>query len=226
MRFIDEAKVQVIAGKGGNGSVHWRREKYVPRGGPDGGNGGNGGAVVFVAETGLNTLIDFSFNPRILAENGGAGDANLREGARGKDAIRQVPVGTQVFFQEKLVADLSVPGARWVAARGGRGGKGNAHFKSANRQAPDFAQPGQSGEEFDFRLVLKSVADVGLVGFPNAGKSTLVSTITRSHPKVADYPFTTLRPSLGVVLAGERERFVMADIPGIIPAKHRLSLEN
>lgn len=220
MKFIDEAKVYVSGGDGGSGAVSWRREKYLPKGGPDGGNGGNGGAVVFCAEDSLNTLIDFSFNPHVAAGKGGNGDANRREGKSGEDLFCPVPVGTQVFYKGELVADLSAPNARWVAARGGRGGKGNTHFKTPTLQAPDFAQPGMQGEKFEFLLVLKSVADVGLLGLPNVGKSTLVSAITKSHPKIADYPFTTLRPSLGVVLVDKKRRFVIADIPGLIPGAH------
>ncbi len=220
MKFIDEAKVYVSGGDGGSGAVSWRREKYLPKGGPDGGNGGNGGAVVFCAEDSLNTLIDFSFNPHVSAKKGGNGEANQREGKSGEDLFCPVPVGTQVFYKGELVADLSAPNARWVAARGGRGGKGNTHFKTPTLQAPDFAQPGMQGEKFEFTLVLKSVADVGLLGLPNVGKSTLVSAITESHPKIADYPFTTLRPSLGVVLVDKQRRFVIADIPGLIPGAH------
>jgi GTP-binding protein len=220
MRFIDEASVQVKGGDGGTGSVSWRREKYIPRGGPDGGDGGSGGAVIFTAVEGLNTLIDFSFNPLIRAKAGSSGEANLRHGADGEDAIRLVPVGTQVFYEDRLVADMNIVGARWVAARGGRGGKGNAFFKSATNQAPRRAQPGCAGEQHELKLVLKSVADVGLLGMPNVGKSTLVSVLSEAHPKIAAYPFTTLRPSLGVVLVESRGRFVIADIPGLIPGAH------
>ena len=220
MRFIDEATVKVFAGDGGSGLVSWRREKFIPQGGPDGGNGGTGGAVLFVTDSGLNTLIDFSFNPLIRAEAGDTGGANDRSGKDGEDVVRIVPVGTQVFFEDTLVADLNVPGARWIAARGGRGGKGNTHFKSSTNQAPHYAQPGQQGEKRTLKLCLKSVADVGLLGLPNVGKSTLVSKTTSSHPRIADYPFTTIRPSLGVVLVDNSRRFVMADIPGLIPGAH------
>ena len=220
MKFIDEAKVQVSAGNGGRGLVSWRREKFVPKGGPDGGDGGNGGAVVFVATAGLNTLIDFSFSPIVKAQAGGAGGTNNCHGADGKDAERAVPVGTQVYFGERLVADLKSSGARWIAARGGQGGKGNSFFKSSVNQAPEYAQGGRSGDNHELKLVLKSVADVGLVGLPNAGKSTLISTISSAQPKVADYPFTTLKPNLGVVLASDCSRFVVADIPGLIPGAH------
>ncbi|MCC6220433.1 MAG: GTPase ObgE [Deltaproteobacteria bacterium] len=220
MRFIDEVKISVVAGNGGSGCVSWRREKFVPFGGPDGGNGGSGGSVIFQAESGLNTLIDFSFNPIITAENGNDGEANQRTGKNGLDTICKVPVGTQVFFGDKLVADISSGKARWIAARGGNGGKGNAFFKSAVNQAPDFAQTGQAGEKFEFTLILKSIADVGLVGLPNVGKSTFIASISAASPKIADYPFTTLRPNLGVVDLGEDRKFVVADIPGLIPGAH------
>ena len=220
MRFIDEVKVYVKAGDGGNGCSSFRREKFLPFGGPNGGNGGNGGAVIFYTEPGLNTLIDYSFSPELKSEKGAAGSSSLKDGKSGEDLLCPLPIGTQVYFNDKLVADLNVPGARWIAAKGGRGGKGNAHFKSPTNQSPDYAQPGKAGDEFTFRLVLKSVADVGLVGLPNVGKSTLISVTTKSHPKIADYPFTTLSPHLGVVLIGERSRFVMADIPGLIPGAH------
>lgn len=221
MRFIDEVTVQIYGGKGGDGSIGWRREKYVPMGGPDGGNGGAGGAVIFRTDPGLNTLIDLSFSPIIRAGGGEAGQGGMKEGKDGENAIVDVPVGTQVYFDGRLVADLSAPGAQWIAARGGIGGKGNSFFKSSTNQSPDYAQRGQPGEERSFRLVLKSVADVGLVGLPNVGKSTLISSISKATPKVADYPFTTLEPHLGVVTVGEHGRFVIADIPGLIPGAHQ-----
>ena len=220
MRFIDEVTVQVIAGDGGRGAVSWRREKFVPRGGPDGGDGGNGGAVVFVTDPGINTLMDCALNPIMRAKAGGGGDSNQKTGRTGDDCIRSVPLGTQVFYQDELVADLTAPGAVWVAARGGRGGKGNAFFKSSTNRAPQRAQPGRAGERHELQLVLKSVADIGLVGLPNVGKSSLVGALTEAHPLVADYPFTTLTPSLGVVEAKEIGRFVMADIPGLIAGAH------
>lgn len=220
MKFKDEARITVSGGHGGAGSVSWRREKYVPLGGPDGGNGGNGGAVILVADPGLNTLIDFSFTPLIKAEDGVNGGGAGCDGRNGEDVVRPVPIGTQVFYKGEMVADLSVAGARWVAARGGVGGKGNRHFKSATNQAPEFAQPGQPGDEYEFTLSLKSVADVGLVGLPNVGKSTLVATLSSARPEVADYPFTTLVPSLGVVMCSGGSRFVIADIPGLIPGAH------
>ena len=220
MRFVDEVNIIVKGGRGGDGFVGWRREKYVPMGGPEGGDGGNGGAVILIADPGLNTLIDFSFNPHLTAGDGDAGGINQLTGGNGVSLERRVPVGTQVFYGERLVADLSQPHARWVAARGGHGGKGNAHFKSATNQAPDYAQKGQPGEERTFRLILKSVADVGLIGFPSVGKSTLISKISRTHPKIADYPFTTLVPNLGVVMLDRERRFVVADIPGLIIGAH------
>lgn len=220
MRFIDEVNIKVQGGKGGNGAISWRREASVPMGGPDGGNGGNGGAVIFQVDDSLNTLIDFSFISVLKAEDGVPGGIKQMYGADGADLIKKVPLGTEVYFQDKLIADLSSPGAVWVAARGGRGGKGNEHFKSSTNQAPHFAQQGQKGEEFQFKLVLKSVADVGLIGLPNVGKSTLISKISKAHPKIADYPFTTLVPHLGVLMLSNERRLVIADIPGLIPDAH------
>jgi len=216
MHFIDEVTVHVRAGSGGAGLLHWKRAKFVPQGGPDGGDGGTGGAVIFEAVQNLNTLVDLSFSPHLYAEDGQPGGENLKTGSDGKPLKVRVPVGTQVFYDEKLIADLAKPGSRWVAARGGRGGKGNAFFKSATNQAPEHAQGGVAGEERSYRLILKSVADLGLVGLPNAGKSTLISTVSGAKPKIASYPFTTLRPELGVVLLSDNRRFVLADIPGII----------
>ncbi len=220
MRFKDEAKVLVKAGDGGSGSVHWRREKYIPRGGPDGGDGGTGGAIIFVADSGVNTLIDIAYSPRIIAQDGQAGEGARKNGSNGEDVFVRIPVGTQVFFKDQLVADLSVPNSRWVAARGGVGGKGNSFFRTATNQAPNFSQSGRKGESFEFQLVLKSVADVGLLGFPNVGKSTLISVISNAKPLIADYPFTTITPNLGVVELDSKRRFVVADIPGLIPDAH------
>ncbi|MCC6954936.1 MAG: GTPase ObgE [Deltaproteobacteria bacterium] len=220
MRFWDEVTVFVRGGKGGNGIVGWRREALLPRGGPDGGDGGNGGAVIFLCSDNENTLVDFSFQPHLFAQDGEAGSGNDCHGRDGENLICEVPAGCQVYFRDQLVADLSVPGARWIAARGGRGGKGNAFFKSSTRQSPDFAQDGRPGDEVQLRLVLKSVADVGLIGLPNTGKSTLISTISSARPKIADYPFTTLVPQLGVVTSDANVRFVVCDIPGLIPGAH------
>jgi len=219
-QFIDEAVVSVSAGAGGDGCVAWRREKYVPRGGPAGGDGGKGGDVVFVADPGLATLRDQKYQPDIRAERGGTGGGNGRTGADGADAVVRVPVGTVLRDPDapegaEPLADLAEPGARHVAARGGRGGRGNARFATPSRQTPDFATPGEPGESRRVRLSLKLLADVGLVGLPNAGKSTLLRRISAARPRVADYPFTTLYPHLGVVSFDER-RFVVADIPGLI----------
>jgi GTP-binding protein len=218
--FIDEAVVSVSAGAGGNGCVAWRREKFVPRGGPAGGDGGKGGDVVFVADPSLATLRDQKYQPEIRAAAGGAGGGNQRTGADGADAVVRVPVGSVLRDPDAgegaaPLADLAEPGARFVAARGGQGGRGNARFATPTRQTPDFATPGQPGESRRVRLSLKLLADVGLVGLPNAGKSTLLRRISAARPRVADYPFTTLFPHLGVV-AFDEKRFVVADIPGLI----------
>jgi GTP-binding protein len=219
-QFIDEAVVTVAAGAGGDGCVAWRREKYVPRGGPAGGDGGKGGDVVFLADAALATLRDQKYQPEIRAERGGSGGGNQRTGADGRDAVVRVPVGTVLRDADAPegappLADLVEPGARYVAARGGRGGRGNARFATPTRQTPDFATPGEPGETRRIRLSLKLLADVGLLGLPNAGKSTLLRRISGARPRVAAYPFTTLFPHLGVVSFGER-RFVVADIPGLI----------
>ena len=218
--FIDEAVVSVAAGNGGNGCVAWRREKFVPRGGPAGGDGGKGGDVVFVADPSLATLRDQKYQPEIRAAAGGAGGGNQRTGADGADAVVRVPVGTVLRDPDAAesapaLADLAEPGARFVAARGGHGGRGNARFATPTRQTPDFATPGQLGESGRVRLSLKLLADVGLIGLPNAGKSTLLRRISAARPRVAGYPFTTLFPHLGVVQFDE-QRFVVADIPGLI----------
>jgi GTPase len=218
--FIDEAVVSVRAGAGGDGIVAWRREKFVPRGGPAGGDGGKGGDVVFVADERLATLRDQKYQPEIHAERGGNGGGSGRTGADGADAVVRVPVGTVLRDPAAAddappLADLDAPGARYVAARGGEGGRGNARFATSTRQTPDFATPGEPGGKGRIRLSLKLLADVGLVGLPNAGKSTLLRRISAARPRVADYPFTTLFPHLGVVSFDER-RFVVADIPGLI----------
>ena len=219
-QFIDEAVVSVSAGAGGDGCVAWRREKFVPRGGPAGGDGGQGGDVVFVADPGLATLRDQKYQPEVHAEPGGAGGGRNRTGAAGADAVVRVPIGTvlrDIGAAEGAppLADLSSAGARHVAAHGGRGGHGNARFATPTRQTPDFATPGEPGQTRRIRLSLKLLADVGLIGLPNAGKSTLLRRISAARPRVADYPFTTLFPHLGVVSFDER-RFVVADIPGLI----------
>ncbi len=216
--FIDEVEVTVSAGDGGDGCVSLRREKYVPRGGPDGGDGGRGGSVEFVADRNLGTLLDHRMRAEIRAEPGAAGGGSNRTGADGATTVVRVPVGTLLYDLEdasKPLADLATDGARCVVARGGRGGRGNAFFRTPTRQTPDRAERGRPGQIRRLRLSLKLLADVGLVGFPNAGKSTLLRRISAARPRVAAYPFTTLVPALGVVEVGER-RFVAADIPGLI----------
>jgi GTP-binding protein len=218
--FIDEAVVTVRAGDGGNGSVAFRREKFVPRGGPAGGDGGNGGSVVFLADPNLSTLLDQKFRRILEAKRGGDGAGSNMAGANAPDELVRVPVGTVISEADAQesdapLADLSEAGQRFVAARGGVGGFGNARFATATRQTPDFAKPGTRGETRKLRLALKLIADVGLLGLPNAGKSTLLSRISAARPRIADYPFTTLTPNLGVVMLGE-QRFVVADIPGLI----------
>jgi GTP-binding protein len=222
VKFIDEATIEVRAGDGGRGMVAFRREPFVPRGGPCGGDGGRGGDVVFVADPGLHTLIDFKFRQHHQAERGQHGGGNDRTGRSGEDLVIRVPVGTLVRDGESrdLLCDLAHGGARFVVARGGHGGRGNKAFATATRQAPDFAEPGELGEERRVLLELKLLADVGLVGFPNVGKSTLISRVSAARPKIADYPFTTLVPHLGVVSAGPERSFVVADIPGLIPGAH------
>lgn len=220
--FVDQARIFVQAGAGGNGVVAWRREKYVPQGGPDGGDGGRGGSIILEATRDLTTLVDFRYQPRYQAERGGHGQGGKRHGKNGEDRIIKVPVGTQVFDDEtgELLVDLIEHGQRWLAARGGRGGRGNARFATPQRQAPAFAEKGEAGEARWLRLELKLLADVGLVGYPNAGKSTLISVISAARPKIADYPFTTLVPNLGVVSIEEGKSFVVADIPGLIEGAH------
>ncbi len=220
--FIDRAKIHVQGGNGGNGVTAFRREKFVPRGGPSGGDGGKGGDVILVADSSLNTLLHLRYNPQHIGQRGLHGEGSNRSGHTGSDLIVKVPVGTQVFDFEtnELLADLSEDGARWTAARGGRGGFGNAHFTSSTNRAPRYHQEGGKGEERDLQLELKLLADVGLVGFPNAGKSTFISKISAAKPKIADYPFTTLEPNLGVVDMGDFRTFVVADIPGLIEGAH------
>lgn len=216
--FIDEAEIHIKAGDGGAGSVSFRREKFIPKGGPDGGDGGDGGSVIFVADPGKDTLLDFSGKHHWKAERGEAGMSKKMYGKDGEDLIIPVPPGTLIYDTEHniLIADLNEPGRKLAIARGGKGGRGNFHFKSSTNQAPRYAEPGTEGQERKLKLELKLIADVGLVGMPNAGKSTLLRCISAARPKVADYPFTTLEPQLGIVeLIGDR-RMVFADIPGLI----------
>jgi GTP-binding protein len=215
--FHDRAKLTVIAGRGGDGSMHFRREKFVPKGGPDGGDGGDGGDVVLVADPRRRDLSGFRPNQKVRAGKGGAGGSSLSNGARGEDAVLAVPVGTQVLDEDgRLVADLAHPGARVVAAKGGTGGRGNKHFASATRQTPRFAEVGFPGEERLLELRLKLLADAALVGLPNAGKSSLLARLSNARPKVADYPFTTLAPVLGTVEGPDGRQLVAADVPGLI----------
>jgi GTPase len=221
MKFLDEAKVYIRSGDGGNGCVSFRREKFIEFGGPNGGDGGKGGDVVAEAVDGLNTLIDYRYQQHFFAKNGHAGMGKDRHGANGADAVLKVPVGTQIYEQDgtTLIADLTERGQRAVLAHGGNGGFGNAHFKSSTNRAPRRANPGQPGEEHTIRLRLKLIADAGIVGLPNAGKSTFLAAVSAAKPKIADYPFTTLTPQLGVVEIDGRE-FVLADIPGLIEGAH------
>ncbi len=214
--FHDRARLTVVAGRGGDGSIHFRREKYVPRGGPDGGDGGAGGDVVLVADPRRRDLSGFRPNQKLRAGNGGGGGGRLSNGARGEDAVLGLPVGTQVFENDELVADLARPEARVVVAEGGNGGRGNKHFAGPSRQTPRFAEVGLPGEEREIELRLKLLADAALVGLPNAGKSSLLTRISNARPKVAEYPFTTLSPVLGTVEASDGRQLVVADVPGLI----------
>jgi GTP-binding protein len=222
MPFVDTAIIRVKAGDGGRGCVSFRREKYVPKGGPDGGDGGNGGDVILVADPHLSTLLDYRYRHVYVAENGRPGEGNNRTGRSGAPLELRVPCGTLVrdAITGEILGDLTEPGQRLVVARGGRGGRGNAAFATPTNRAPRFAEPGQPGEERLLQLELKLLADVGLVGFPNAGKSTLLATISAARPKIADYPFTTLSPVLGMVRLGPEQSFVVADIPGLIEGAH------
>jgi GTP-binding protein len=225
--FVDEANIHVKAGDGGNGCVSFRREKYIPKGGPDGGDGGNGGSVVFVADVHKDTLLDFAGKHDWFAGRGEAGMGKKMYGKAGKDLHVHVPPGTLIFDREhgNLLADLDAVGKEVVLCRGGKGGRGNFHFRSSVNQAPRYAEPGTEGEERQIRLELKLIADVGLVGMPNAGKSTMLRAISAARPKVADYPFTTLDPQLGIVDMGGDRRLVVADIPGLIEgAQHGAGL--
>jgi len=221
MKFLDEAKVYIRSGDGGNGCVSFRREKFIEFGGPNGGDGGKGGDVIVQAVDGLNTLIDYRYQQHFTAKNGQAGMGKDRHGANGADVLLKVPAGTQIYDEdgETLLADFTVPGQDAVLLRGGNGGFGNAHFKSSTNRAPRHANPGQPGTLLTIRLRLKLIADAGIVGLPNAGKSTFLAAVTAAKPKIADYPFTTLHPQLGVVKVDSRE-FVLADIPGLIEGAH------
>ncbi len=220
--FVDEVKIYVKAGRGGNGVCSFRREKYVPRGGPDGGDGGNGGNIVMVASRRLTTLLDLRYQQRYEAKDGGPGGGSRSHGKTAEDVVIRVPLGTIVKDDHtgEILADLTVEGQTHIVARGGRGGRGNSHFATPTVQVPTRADPGGPGEDRWLHLELKLLADVGLVGFPNAGKSTLIAAISAARPKIADYPFTTLVPNLGVVSWGEESSFVVADIPGLIEGAH------
>jgi GTP-binding protein len=226
--FVDEVDIHVEAGHGGKGCLAFRREKFVPRGGPSGGDGGHGGSIYIVASPHINTLINFRFHPEFSAERGEHGMGSNRTGHGGADLELEVPIGTLVYEKssepdqpKRLIADLAEEGQRVLVAKGGRGGMGNARFASSTNRAPRKVQPGEEGEIKDLRLELKLLADVGLVGFPNAGKSTLIARVSAARPKIADYPFTTLTPNLGVVRLGEDRSFVVADVPGLIEGAHR-----
>ncbi len=220
--FIDEAKINIKAGDGGNGCISFRREKYVPRGGPDGGNGGVGGDICFKADSNLHTLLDFRYRKHFKAERGKNGEGGKRTGASGKTLIVRVPPGTCIYDDDssELIVDLVDNEQMEIVAQGGRGGVGNTVFKSSTNQAPRIAGDGKPGEGRNIRLELKMIADVGLVGFPNVGKSTFLSRVSAAHPKIADYEFTTLKPNLGLVRVNELENFMMADIPGLLEGAH------
>jgi len=220
--IIDYAKIYVKAGNGGRGAVAFRREKFVAKGGPSGGNGGKGGDIIFVADNNLTTLLDFKYRRKSVAENGAPGEKSQKDGKDGEDIIIKVPVGTIIKEEEteELLADLNENGMKVVLLKGGIGGKGNSNFATATNQAPRYAQPGIEGREVNIILELKLLADVGLVGFPNAGKSTFISVVSAARPKIADYPFTTLEPNLGIVQYKDFNSFVIADIPGIIEGAH------
>jgi GTP-binding protein len=225
--FVDEVEIHVAAGSGGRGCLAFRREKFVPRGGPSGGDGGHGGSIYIVASPHTNTLINFRYHPEFNAERGQHGMGSNCRGHNGEDLELAVPIGTLVYEKTdnpgepyRLLADLAAEGQRVLVAQGGRGGRGNARFATSTNRAPRRVEPGEEGEEKDLRLELRLLADVGLVGFPNAGKSTLISRVSAARPKIADYPFTTLTPNLGVVRLGEDRSFVVADVPGLIEGAH------
>jgi len=220
--FIDYAEIFIKAGDGGNGAVAFRREKFVPKGGPSGGNGGKGGDIIFVADSNLQTLLDFKYTRKYIAEKGVAGGKNLKDGRNGKNEIIKIPVGTLIkdFETKEILFDFNEDGKTEVVLKGGKGGKGNSNFATSTNQTPRFAQDGKPGEEKKIILELKLIADVGLVGFPNAGKSTFISAVSAAKPKIADYPFTTLKPNLGIVKYKTYKSFTIADIPGIIEGAH------
>ena len=223
MKFIDEAKIYVKSGHGGSGCVSFRREKYIPRGGPNGGDGGKGGDVVIRASRSHSTLLDLKFNQHHVAKNGGRGEGSNKTGRNSPDVEVVVPVGTLVKDTEtgEILADITVDGQKYIVARGGEGGRGNARFATSTNRAPRYAQEGREGEDRWVELELKLLADVGIIGLPNVGKSTFISRVSASRPKIADYPFTTLKPNLGVVKYGNFETFVIADIPGLVKGAHQ-----
>ncbi len=223
MRFADYAKLYITSGNGGPGSVHFRREKFIPKGGPDGGDGGRGGDIVLLGNRNMNTLLDLRYKKILRADNGGPGEGGNRSGKNADPVVLEVPLGTVCYEAETrlLIGEVTEDGQELVIAKGGMGGKGNAFFKSDTNQSPRYAQPGESGVERVVEIELKLIADVGLVGYPNAGKSTLLAALSAAKPKIADYPFTTLEPNLGVVSFPDYRSFVMADIPGIIEDAHQ-----